>query len=63
LPDLVNAPRKNGIWEHGLGLLLAEMNENGFEPSFDHESSRPLIERKTDISIFQAMLKTKELAE
>jgi hypothetical protein len=75
LPDLVNAPRKNGIytirgfvqWEHGLGLLLAgiinPVNESGFEPSFDHESFRPLLERKTDISVFQALLNTKELVE
>jgi hypothetical protein len=62
--QLANAPHKDGLytirefieWEDGLGLLLAEIANpicNGFEPRFDHESFRPLVERKTDISVFQ----------
>lgn len=42
-------------------LLLAELDNShmpvkGLEPGFDSRYFRPLIERKTDISVFQAML-------
>jgi hypothetical protein len=52
------------------GLVFEELinapigyTEGMFEPSFNPRRFRPLVERKTDISLFQAMLKTEELAE
>jgi hypothetical protein len=38
-------------------IILAEAkNPNGDDIGFNHERFRPVIERKTDISIFTAML-------
>lgn len=33
---------------------------DGFEPSFDSRLFRPVVERKTDISVFKAMLEPKK---
>lgn len=41
-------------------LIRHEHNRSGYEPGFDARAFRPLVERKTDISIFTKMLDSKE---
>jgi hypothetical protein len=40
----------------GKGLLLMEVAPSPPHPAFNAERFRPVVERKTDISIFRAML-------
>jgi hypothetical protein len=50
--------------EKNVGIFVcgvAEEPRNGFCDCYNAERFRPLIERKTDISVFTEMLKTKEL--
>jgi hypothetical protein len=42
--------------EHDNSHLIGVHDLSGFEPGFDAECFRPVVERKTDISIFEAML-------
>jgi len=51
--------------EEQIGLLFQEfiypIASCGFEPSFSSRCFRPIVERKTDISIFQKMLESKKV--
>lgn len=71
LPELQCVPKKHSIYTiraieqigDGDGFLLCEIVNPVIEwdgvtaePTFDAESFRPIVERKTDISIFKKML-------
>jgi hypothetical protein len=59
------------IWTdkaHGVGILLEELINDlhvasGEEYGFYAKRFRPVVEKKTDISAFQRLLKTKELVK
>lgn len=51
---------------HGCGLTFVEIRNQpieGEEPHFQGTCFRPVVERKTDISIFTAMLTPKKVTE
>lgn len=50
-------------WQVHTGLLFEEIRSHpvettvgAFEPDFRHDNFRPVVQRKTDISIFKALL-------
>jgi hypothetical protein len=47
-----------GVWWDGIAVCVCEVTQTAEVP-FRYERFRPVIERKTDISIFTAMLKPK----
>jgi hypothetical protein len=58
-----NVPVKDSIYERTPGVLLEEVvnlpweyNEGVFEPSFHPYHFRPVVQHKTDISVFTRML-------
>lgn len=56
--DIRACMRSNGLFQIGLYFneVVNDIGFDGNELDFDHRAFRPLVEKKTDISIFKEML-------